>query len=179
MSDLAAKMDAPLSELAAAFPAAFSLDPNMVRPVKLGIKKDLYEQSAISHRRIAAALRTYCNSVQYLEASVEGAVRIDLTGEPAGAVTVIEAQHARETLAALAKQARGKGGTKIAGAPSASEAPEGARMEHLSRPPAAPKGTESGKCVATTESAATSAQKRLSLRDLKLAAAARKSNRGS
>jgi sRNA-binding protein len=34
---------------------------------------------------------------------MEGAVRIDLTGEPAGTVTAIEARHATECLAALAK----------------------------------------------------------------------------
>jgi sRNA-binding protein len=68
----------------AAFPAAFTLDRTLVRPVKLGIKDDLYGQCAISHRRITAALRSYCNSVHYLRASTEGAVRIDLAGDPAG-----------------------------------------------------------------------------------------------
>jgi ProQ/FINO family len=59
-----------------------------------------------SVRRCAAsraALRSYCNSMHYLRASTEGAVRIDLTGEPAGTVTAIEARHATECLAALAK----------------------------------------------------------------------------
>jgi ProP effector len=87
MSKSVGKVEITIAELVAAFPAAFTLDRTLVRPVKLGIKDDLYGQSAISHRRITAALRSYCNSVHYLRASTEGAVRIDLTGEPAGTVT--------------------------------------------------------------------------------------------
>jgi ProP effector len=84
-----------IKELAAAFPAAFALDPTLVRPLKLGIRDDLYAQSDISHRRIAAALRSYCNSVNYLAAHTEGAERVDLAGKPAGIVTAAEAEHAR------------------------------------------------------------------------------------
>ena len=65
-----------------------------------------------SVRRCAAsraALRSYCNSMHYLRASTEGAVRIDLTGEPAGTVTAIKARHATECLAALAKNSRPRG----------------------------------------------------------------------
>jgi hypothetical protein len=35
-------------------------DSDTRRPFKLGIKDDLFEQSKISHRRIVAALRSYC-----------------------------------------------------------------------------------------------------------------------
>jgi hypothetical protein len=98
VSDSVTKVEAAISELVAAFPATFTLDPKLVRPVKLGIKNDLYGQSAFSRRRITAALRAYCNSAPYLTASIEGTVRIDLAGEPAGAVTATEARHAREAL---------------------------------------------------------------------------------
>jgi ProP effector len=148
----------------------------LVRPVKLGIRNDLYAQSAISHRRIAAALRTYCNSVGYLKASVEGAVRVDLAGQPAGAVTATEAHRARGALAAIAK-ASAKGGSKVASPQSGPKVPEGARMGQPSRPPAAPEGCN--REPSSTAKAPTPAPKRLSLRDLKLAAAARKTNRGS
>ena len=63
MSRGANKADVTIAELAAAFPAAFTIDPTLVRPVKLGIKDDLFERSTISHRRVAAALRSYCNSL--------------------------------------------------------------------------------------------------------------------
>jgi hypothetical protein len=109
--DSVTKVEAAISELVAAFPATFTLDPTLVRPVKLGIKNDLYGQSAMSHRRITAALRAYCNSAQYLQVSIEGAVRIDLAGEPSGAVTGPEAHHARESLA----KSNAKGTRKIAG----------------------------------------------------------------
>jgi ProP effector len=177
MSDNVTKVKATISELVATFPAAFALDPMLVRPVKLGIKDDLYRQSAISHRRITAALRAYCNSVHYLKASTEGAVRIDLAGEPVGAVTATEAHYAREGLAAVAK-ASAKGTRKIASSPSAPKAPKGVRTGRPSRPPnsAAPKGSETSKRTPTTE-AATPEQKRLSLSDLKRAAAARKVKR--
>jgi hypothetical protein len=102
MSSSPIKVDI-IAELVAAFPAAFTPDPTLVRPLKLGIKDDLYAHSAISHRRITAALRSYCNSVHYLNASSEGAVRIDLTGAPEGAVTATEARHATECLAKHAK----------------------------------------------------------------------------
>jgi ProP effector len=174
MSDGVTKVKTAISELVVAFPAAFTLDPMLVRPLKLGIKDDLYGQSAISHRRITAALRAYCNSVHYLKASTEGAARIDLAGEAAGTVTATEAYHARERLAALPK-ARPKGTSNIAGSPGDPTASKSDRMGRPSRPPnsAASKRSETSKRAPTTESAAPG-QKRLSLGDLKRAAAARK-----
>jgi ProP effector len=163
-----------ISELVAAFPAVFTLDPTLVRPVKLGIKKDLFGQSAISRRRITAALRAYCNSVQYLKASVEGAVRIDLAGEPAGAVTTTEARHAREALAAIAN-ANSKDTTNIASSRSGPKAPQAVTMGHPSRGEAAQKDSEPHNRLPTE--AATPGQKRSSLSDLKLAATARKAKR--
>jgi ProP effector len=165
------KVEAAISELVMAFPAAFTFDPVLVRPVKVGIKDDLYVQSAMSHRRIAAALRAYCNSAHYLKASIEGAVRIDLAGEPAGAVTATEAGHAREAFA----KSSAKGTSKIAGS-HGPKAPEGIRMGHPSRLPGAPNGTETSASIPIAE-LAMPGQKRLSLSDLKRAAAARKANR--
>jgi sRNA-binding protein len=97
------KAETAIAELVVAFPAAFTLDPTLVRPLKLDIKDDIYAQTAISRRRIKAAMRSYCNSVHYLTTSMEGAMRINLTGEPAGTVT--EARYATERLAVLAKVA--------------------------------------------------------------------------
>jgi ProP effector len=174
MSERATKMEAAISELVAAFPAAFTLDPTLVRPVKLGVRNDLYGRSALSHRRIAAALRAYCKSVQYLKASVEGAVRVDLAGAPAGTVTAGEAHHARDELVRRAK-ARDKGTGKNASSPGGPNIAKGVRVERTSRAANSliPKTSENSNRVSTT-AAATSGQKRLSLSDLKLAAAARK-----
>jgi ProP effector len=96
-----AEADATIAELAMAFPAAFSLDPIQVRPLKAGIRDDLYAQSAISHTRIKAALAQYCNSKSYLEVSTEDATRIDLAGNPAGNVTAKEAEAAKRRISRI------------------------------------------------------------------------------
>jgi ProP effector len=174
MSDSVAKVEAAISELVAAFPAAFALDPMLVRPVKLGIRDDLCAQSTISRGRVSAALRSYCHSAPYLTASTEGTARIDLTGEPAGTVTATEAQHAIEELAALSKVATKRAG-KVASAPGDVQAPNRAAMEKAPLPAAteAPNESDITKHRPTAEPAIRG-QKRLSLSDLKRAAAARK-----
>ena len=77
MTKSVTKVETAIAELVAAFPAAFTLDPTLVRPLKLGIKDDIYAQTTISRRRIKSALRSYCNSVHYLTTSMEGAMRIN------------------------------------------------------------------------------------------------------
>ncbi len=137
--------DAIIAELAAAFPATFTLNTDQVRPLKNGVREELYDAAAqISHRRISAALARYCRSPAYLKAVEEGASRIGLDGEPAGQVTATEAEAARKQLAALGKRNK-------------------AAKEKAAAKPAAPP--------------ATSGPKRLSLADLKKAAAARKQGR--
>jgi ProP effector len=175
MSKSVGKVEITIAELVAAFPAAFTLDRTLVRPVKLGIKDDLYGQCAISHRRITAALRSYCNSVHYLRASTEGAVRIDLAGEPAGAVTATQARHATEGLAA---KIGAKRASKVASATMSTQTPKGTGTGKLSprAATAAPKGSDISKRTLAAEPD-TSGQKRLSLGDLKRAAAARKAMR--
>jgi ProP effector len=175
MSKSVGKVEITIAELVAAFPAAFTLDRTLVRPVKLGIKDDLYGQCAISHRRITAALRSYCNSVHYLRASTEGAVRIDLAGEPAGTVTATQARHATEGLAA---KIGAKRASKVASATMSTQTPKGTGTGKLSprAATAAPKGSDISKRTLAAEPD-TSGQKRLSLGDLKRAAAARKAMR--
>src|SRR5579872_807503 len=98
-------METTIEELMSAFPAAFMRDPSRVRPLKLGIRDDIYERSGISHRRIIAALRSYCSSTEYLTATKEGAARIDLDGESVGVVTATEAEHAARALQRMTKMA--------------------------------------------------------------------------
>jgi len=50
---------------------------------------------------------SYCSRVHYLKVSTEGAVRVDLAGEPAGNVTAKEAGFAQRRLIAK-KAAAGK-----------------------------------------------------------------------
>ena len=65
MANRTSKAEATISELAAAFPQAFALDPAHARPLKLGVREDLRAQSAISHAQIRTALGHYCNSEGY------------------------------------------------------------------------------------------------------------------
>jgi sRNA-binding protein len=60
MSNRATKVETAIAELVVAFPAAFTLDPTLVRPVKLGIRNDIYAQSAISRRHGRLTSRTCC-----------------------------------------------------------------------------------------------------------------------
>jgi ProP effector len=91
-------VDATIAKLVTAFPAAFTYDPVRVQPLKPGLKDDLYARSDILHRRITAALRSYCKSVNYLAALKQGAARVDLTGQPTGNITEAQAKHAVEVL---------------------------------------------------------------------------------
>ena len=91
---------APASALALlveTYPACF--DGENPRPLKLGIHHDLmaagFEKAAVKR-----ALACYCNRPRYRKALRAGALRIDLRGRPAGAVTAADAETARADLAA-------------------------------------------------------------------------------
>jgi sRNA-binding protein len=164
-------VDATISELVVAFPAAFTHHPERVRPLKLGIKDDLYTRSAISRRRITAALRSYCNFASYLTATKQGAVRVDLDGQPTGTVTEAQAKHATEALSAPSK--RGSEVTRDASDPQTRKA------TNKRTPP--PGGTEPAPKRSmiitqgqTPTQPAETRPRRLSLADLRKAAAARK-----
>ena len=90
---------APLS-LTERFPNCFNW--NRVRPLKIGIHRDLWAILGESHARveIRRLLSRYCNHARYRHALKEGAVRVDLQGQPAGVVTVEEAEDARTRLQA-------------------------------------------------------------------------------
>jgi sRNA-binding protein len=101
-------------------------------------------------------------------------VRTDLAGEPAGNVTAGEANHARDELVRVAK-ARDKATGKNAASSGGPNVAKGVRVNRTLRPPNSPtpKTNENSNRVPPTAAAA-SGQKRLSLSDLKRAAAARK-----
>jgi len=93
-------LPAPMSVL----PLLAEIDPagfegENPRPLKLGIHQDLmvagFEKAAVKR-----ALACYCNRPRYRKALRAGAIRIDLRGQPAGAVTAADAETARADLAA-------------------------------------------------------------------------------
>jgi len=159
-----AAIEATIAELVRQFPHAFVADPAQLRPLKRGILDDIYARTDVSHRRIKAALQSYCNSVHYLKVSTEGTVRIDIAGEPAGDVTAKEAESARQRLAAKAKKtpvAKIASVTKAAQAPRVTQTVTQTLSVTIENKPAVYR-------------LATTGPRRLSLNDLRAAAAARK-----
>lgn len=81
------------------FPASFK-SGNEVRPLKKGIKQDLIKRlSSIEHIVIedkacmVKSLAYYVNTSAYHKSVIEGAMRIDLDGNPTGVVSAEEAKY--------------------------------------------------------------------------------------
>lgn len=70
--------------LAEAYPACF--DWEHPRPLKIGVHKDLVD-AGHPKKLVKRALAAYCTRFRYRKALRVGAVRVDLNGQPAGAVT--------------------------------------------------------------------------------------------
>jgi ProP effector len=81
------------------FPAAFKPPP--FRPLKTGVDIDLLERAPLTKAEARAALSHQCGSLAYLRGLIEGALRIDLDGGPAGFVTAAEAAFAAARLSAI------------------------------------------------------------------------------
>ena len=166
LSNRNAAIEATVAELVRQFPAAFAGEPSQVRPLKLGVLRGIFSQSVISHRRIAAALRSYCNSVHYLRASTEGAIRVDLAGAPAGSVSAKEAEFAHRRLIAKRAAAGQPASEAFTNAPSPSRTAQARK--------------ENGRFnfAGTAVTAPQLGPRRLGLADLKRAAVARKASAG-
>jgi len=138
-----------ITTLAERFPAAFAIYARRRKPLKIGVFDDLLAATAgsIPPAELKDALRAYCRSYGYFRACREGIARVDLAGQPAGAVTAAEAARAAVCADRQLQRWQQK---KAAAAPPAPAAP----LAPAPAPAAAPK--------------------RLSLADLKVAAAARR-----
>lgn len=79
-----------ISFLAEKFPYCFSLSPGKIRPLKIGIFKDLVErlngQTKLSKAQIRAALRFYTSRQYYLLSISRSVKRVDLDGNDSGLV---------------------------------------------------------------------------------------------
>ena len=79
------------------YPKAFNAaEP---KPLKIGIQEELVADEKVSRGKIKRALATYVRNPRYLQSIVEGAERVDLSGEAAGTVNAREAEHAKAKLA--------------------------------------------------------------------------------
>lgn len=91
-----------IAYLAEKFPLCFILEGE-AKPLKIGLFQDLAEtlkdNEKVSKTQLRHALRQYTSNWRYLHGCREGAVRVDLYGEPAGVIEVEHAQHAAQQLA--------------------------------------------------------------------------------
>jgi sRNA-binding protein len=86
-----------LELLVARWPSAFSIYEARRRPLKVGIHLDVLAAlgDAVTPDALGLALKVYVANRVYRSRLIAGAVRINLTGEPAGIVSEAEATQAR------------------------------------------------------------------------------------
>ena len=96
-------IDAALARLAEAFPQTFVLEKYRPHwPLKVGIAAAIPARCpALEWRVLKMALTAYTGRVMYLRGLVAGAPRLDLDGNPAGEVTVRDAEYAAAKLAGI------------------------------------------------------------------------------
>jgi len=79
-----------IGKLQKRFPKAFPKNPSPKVPLKIGIFEDLLAHAAemtLTETELRAAIKTWCRGSRYWTAMVEGAIRVDLSGEEAGRVS--------------------------------------------------------------------------------------------
>lgn len=76
------------------------------RPLQIGIHEQLAAREPWPDKLIKRALASYVNLPRYLKSVRAGALRVDLNGRDAEAVTEQDAKHAREQLKALQERQR-------------------------------------------------------------------------
>ena len=84
---------AALDLLCETFPACFQRYERRRRPLKIGIHVDILAalDGVITPQELGLALAIYVGNKVYRSGLVAGAVRIDLNGQPCGAVTIEQA----------------------------------------------------------------------------------------
>jgi ProP effector len=92
------------------FPNAFQRDPLLMRPLKINIHFDLRTAlgGQYSNKAISRALQLYVRNPNYRDTLKEGAVRVDLEGNPCGEVTVEHLEIGEEVKARRRKQVEKK-----------------------------------------------------------------------
>ena len=131
------------------FPAAMSITNR--RPLMLGVREQIIAAGLdMPLNHFKHALAEYCGQRSYQAALVEGAMRVDLGGNPAGTVTASEAAHAVDMRASI---------------------------EQIPAPPTAAPATDNATSISTIlpiSGPALSSTGRLGLADLKAAATRRR-----
>jgi len=149
-----------IGELAKLFPQALSTDPSKIRPLIVGLKKELLQLCKRSPDSLDDAMRYYTGSVGHQKRMTEGTARVDRKGQAAGLVTARQAKAAQHRVAAMG----GKVATK-----SDDVATDHKTIFHAA---------EKEATLAPRIPASAPAPPRLGLSDLKRAAAARRTMSG-
>src|SRR5471032_301201 len=79
-----------IGKLQKRFPKAFPKNPSPKVPLKIGIFEDLLAHAtelALSETELRAAIKIWCRGSRYWTSMVEGAIRVDLSGEEGGRVS--------------------------------------------------------------------------------------------
>jgi sRNA-binding protein len=140
---------ATLSLLIDMWPECFRLSPAARRPLQIGIHNHVLAVAggAITPKELTLALRGYVHNLAYLRGMQEGAPRIDLYGNPAGAVTAEEAAIARAKIERIRVRASARASARVrahglavrAAADEAKRGAKGSGFEALRRAAAARK----------------------------------------
>jgi len=111
---------ATIALLAELYPKCFFVYQERRRPLKLKVHLDIQAalDGAITPAELHQALGYYCSNPTYLDRTRAGASRLDLNGEPAGAVTADEAAHAKAMLAGIRVKNANRAAAAKAQAPS-------------------------------------------------------------
>jgi sRNA-binding protein len=115
--------------LEARWPRAFSLNQLQRRPLKVGIRLDIVAAGVeLTPGALSSALRTYCSNRFYLKRLQAGAARIGLDGETAGFVNPDDAKRASDALIRRATRHREQSAARAAVVPCSSTAGGGTVM---------------------------------------------------
>jgi ProP effector len=98
-----------IDKLAELFPNCFFRENHLRRPLKIGIRDDIFtRQTGLRPGLIESTLSMYARSVSYWMTLKVGTPRIDLDGNVAGEVTIEDEQGAQRKIAKAARRAKAK-----------------------------------------------------------------------
>ena len=122
-----------IAYLAEKFPLCFILEGE-AKPLKIGLFQDLAEalqdDERVSKTQLRQALRQYTSNWRYLHGCREGAVRVDLQGNPAG---VLDAEHVAHE-ARVAEKRKAEAAAKKAQQKQRPRKPANKNAKHFNKP---------------------------------------------
>ena len=130
-----------IAYLAEKFPLCFILEGE-AKPLKIGLFQDLAEalqdNERVSKTQLRQALRQYTSNWRYLHGCREGAVRVDLQGNPAGVLEAEHVAHAAQQLAdakaRVAEKRKAEAAAKKAQQKQRPRKPENKNTKHFNKP---------------------------------------------